>query len=247
MLAAVRGIDDLAMTTNGVLLAPYAEDLKRAGLQRLNLSLDTLDRQRFRDITRRDGLPKVLEGLAAARHAGFEHIKLNAVALRGQSEEDVVPLARFAREHGFELRFIEFMPLDGDHRWQPGRVLSGEDILRLLTEAIGPLEPIADADPRVPATEYRFADGIGRVGVIASVSEPFCGRCGRLRLTAEGKVRNCLFSTEEWDLRALLRSGASDAQLADLVREAVRRKKAARGTDDGRFPQPERAMYQIGG
>ncbi len=247
MLAAVDCVDDLAMTTNGVLLAQYAENLKRAGLQRLNISLDTLSREKFREIARRDALPRVLEGIAAARRAGFGHIKLNAVALRGQSEDDVVPLARFAREQGFELRFIEFMPLDGENRWQSGRVLSGEQILRLLTDGIGPLEPIVESDARVPATEYRFVDGIGRVGIIASVSEPFCNRCGRLRLTAEGRLRNCLFSTEEWDVRDLLRRGATDEQLADLIRAAICAKKAEHGTDGGHFARPERAMYQIGG
>jgi len=246
-LAAIPGIRDLAMTTNGVLLAQHAEELKRAGLQRLNVSLDTLDREKFRELARRDELPRVLEGIAAAQRAGFTQIKLNTVALRGQSEDDVVPLARFAREHGFELRFIEFMPLDGDGRWNPERVLPGEEILRILAGGIGPLDPIVDPEARVPATEYGFADGIGRVGVIASVSEPFCRRCGRLRLTAEGRLRNCLFSTEEWDARALLRSGGTDEQLTELMRRAVLAKRAEHGTDTGRFGQPERAMYQIGG
>jgi cyclic pyranopterin phosphate synthase len=247
MLAAIDGIDDLAMTTNGVLLAQYAESLKRAGIQRLNISLDTLSREKFREIARRDALPKVLEGIAAAGRAGFEHIKLNAVAMRGRSEDDVVPLARFARQQGLELRFIEFMPLDGENRWQSGHVLPGDEILRLLTDGIGPLEPIDERDARVPATEYRFADGIGRVGIIASVSEPFCSRCGRLRLTAEGRLRNCLFSTEEWDVRDLLRRGGSDEQLANLLRTAICAKKAQHGADGGHFARPERAMYQIGG
>jgi cyclic pyranopterin phosphate synthase len=247
MLAALDGIDDLAMTTNGVLLTQYAEDLKQAGLQRLNISLDTVSREKFREIARRDALPKVLEGIAAARHAGFKHIKLNAVAMRDQSEDDVVPLARFAREQGLELRFIEFMPLDGENRWQSGRVLPGDEILRLLTGGIGPLEPVVESDPGVPATQYRFVDGIGRVGIIASVSEPFCSRCGRLRLTAEGRLRNCLFSIEEWDVRELLRRGGSDEQLADLIRTAIGAKKAQHGADGGHFARPEKAMYQIGG
>lgn len=247
MLSAVEGIEDLAMTTNGVLLAQYAEGLKRAGLQRLNISLDTVSRERFREIARRDALPKVLEGIAAARQVGFGHIKLNAVAVRGRSEEDVVPLARFAREQGLELRFIEFMPLDGENRWRSENVLPGDEILRLLTDGIGFLEPIVESDARVPATEYRFVDGIGRVGIIASVSEPFCGRCGRLRLTAEGRLRNCLFSSDEWDVRELLRGGGSDGQLMDLFRAAICAKKAKRGADGGHFARPERAMYQIGG
>jgi cyclic pyranopterin phosphate synthase len=246
-LAQVPGIHDLAMTTNGVLLAEYAEELKRAGLQRLNISLDTLDRKKFAEVARRDELPSVLEGIAAAQRAGFRHIKLNTVALRGRSEDDVVPLAEFARERGFELRFIEFMPLDGDGRWSADRVLPGEEVLRLLAAGIGPLEPIVDPEARVPATEYRFADGIGRVGVIASVSEPFCHRCGRMRVTAEGRLRNCLFSAEEWDARPLLRGGGTDEQLAELMRSAVLAKAAEHGTGSGRFAQPERAMYQIGG
>ena len=247
MLASVKGVDDLAMTTNGVLLAEYAGSLRRAGLRRLNVSLDTLDRDKFRELARRDELPRVLEGIAAAERAGYQEIKLNAVALRGQSEADVVPLARFARDRGFDLRFIEFMPLDADRRWQPGRVLPGDEILRRLTEGIGPLEPIDGSDRRAPATEYRFADGIGRVGVICSVSRPFCDRCGRLRLTAEGRLRNCLFATGEWDLRELLRSGGSDQQLAERMRDAVLAKRAERGADGGQFAEPGKAMYRIGG
>jgi cyclic pyranopterin phosphate synthase len=247
MLSAVPGIAEVAMTTNGVLLAQYAEELRAAGLTRLNVSLDTLDREKFREISRRDDLAKVLEGIAAAQRAGFSEIKLNAVAIRGQSEDDVVPLARFARQNGFELRFIEFMPLDGQDRWERRRVLPGEEILRLLAAGIGPLEPVVEANGRAPATEYRFSDGLGRVGVIASVSEPFCDRCGRLRLTAEGVLRNCLFSTEDWDVRTLLRSGADDGALADLVCRAVRSKKRQRGTDQGQFAETRQAMHQIGG
>jgi len=247
MVSAIHGIEDLAMTTNGVLLADFAEDLKRAGLQRLNISLDTVRREKFREIARRDALPKVLRGIAAARRAGFEHIKLNAVALRGQSEDDVVPLARFAREHGLELRFIEFMPLDGANRWRRGDVLSAGEILRLLTEGIGPLEPIVESEARGLATEYRFADGIGRVGVIASVSEPFCRHCGRIRLTAEGMLRNCLFSAREWDVRGVLRGGGSDEELIAMFHAAIGAKRPARGAEDGQFARPSRAMYQIGG
>jgi len=247
MLAAVPGIHDLAMTTNGVLLAAYARELKQAGLHRVNVSLDTLDREKFSGIARRDELPNVLEGIAAAQRAGFSRIKLNAVAQRGLNEDDVVPLARFARERGFDLRFIEFMPLDGDRCWDAERVLPGEEILRLLADGVGPLEPVVEPDARVPATEYRFADGIGRVGVIASVSRPFCRGCGRLRLTADGRLQNCLFSPDEWETRPLLRTGVSDAQLAELMRRAVRAKRAERGVEGGWLARHERAMYQIGG
>jgi len=247
MLASVPGIDDLAMTTNGVLLGQYAQALRDAGLHRLNISLDTLDRVKFERIARRDELPRVLEGIAAAQRVGFRQIKLNALAIRGQTEEDVVPLARFAREHDLQLRFIEFMPLDGDQRWRSGQVLSGEEIVAILAETFGPLEPVADRDSHAPATEYRFPDGGARIGVVNSVSQPFCGRCSRLRLTAEGKVHPCLFSIEAWDARALLRSGASDIELAELIRHAVAAKKEARGSEDGCFPRPERTMHQIGG
>ena len=246
-LAAIPGIEDLAMTTNAVLLGPYAAELKAAGLQRLNISLDSLDRDRFRQVTRRDDLPRVLEGIAAARRAGFARIKLNALAIRGQTEKDVVPLARFARQGGMELRFIEYMPLDADARWQLVQVLPGAEILDLLRQGIGPLVPVASADPQAPATEYRFADGRGTIGLIGSVTEPFCHRCGRLRLTAEGTIRNCLFASEECDVRVLLRSGASNEDLARLLVKAVQGKRRARGTDDGQFARPDRTMHQIGG
>jgi cyclic pyranopterin phosphate synthase len=248
MLARVPGITDLAMTTNAILLADCAEDLRAAGLNRLNISLDTLDPEKFHRITRRDELPRVLEGIEAARRAGFSDIKLNALAIRGQVEEDVVPLARFAAERGLALRFIEFMPLDGDDRWSRHQVLSGEEILDILRRAVGPLEPMDPPDARAPATRYRFVGHDGPpIGVIGSVSQPFCDRCGRLRLTADGKIRNCLFATEEWDVRELIRGGAHDREVADLIRRAVWAKKQAHGSDDGRFAKGERTMHQIGG
>lgn len=247
MLAAIPGIDDLAMTTNAILLGEHAAELKAAGLHRLNISLDSPDRARFRQITRRDELPRLLDSIAAARQAGFTQIKLNALAIRGQTDPEVVPLARFAREHGMELRFIEFMPLDAEARWQPVQVLSADEILDLLGREFGPLEPIDSGDPHAPAKEYRFADGGGTVGVIGTVTQPFCQRCSRLRLTADGKIRNCLFSLQEWDARALLRGGALDDELARLLSEAVEAKRRAHGTDDGQFARPERTMHQIGG
>jgi len=245
MLATLSGIDEVAMTTNGVLLGRYAEALKNAGLARLNISLDTLDRSKFHKISRRDELPRVLEGIAAAQRTGFRQIKLNALAIRGQSEEDVVPLATFARQHGLQLRFIEFMPLDGDH-WDGSQVLPGAEILRILTDAFGPLEPLDRTESGAPAAEYRFLHGGGRVALINSVSEPFCNRCSRLRLTAEGQLRTCLFSTDEWDARAVLRRGDDD-QLARLIHSAVRAKKNKRGTQSGQFPPVDRSMHQIGG
>jgi GTP 3',8-cyclase len=247
LLAAIPGIDDLAMTTNGVLLSEMAEDLKAAGLDRLNISLDTLDREKFQKISRRDELPRVLEGIEAARRAGFQNTKLNALAIRGQAEEDVVPLALFAKEYDLELRFIEFMPLDGDDRWSGERVLSGSEIIEMLTEAVGPMELVSKADSPAPAVRYRFLDGGPAVGVINSVSQSFCGRCSRLRLTSGGKIRNCLFATEEWDARELLASGGTDEQLAELICRAVAAKKEEHGTDNGAFAKPDRTMHQIGG
>jgi len=247
MLADVPGIDDLAMTTNGVLLPEYAEPLKAAGLSRLNISLDTLDRRKFHEIARRDELPRVLEGIAAAERAGFRQTKLNALAIRGYTEDEVVPLARFARRRGMKLRFIEFMPLDGDDLWDASRVLPGEQILEILAGALGPLERVTREGARGPATEYRFLDGGPPIGLINSVSDPFCDHCSRLRLTADGKVRNCLFSREEWDARAVLRAGASDERLAALIVEAVRAKRERHGCRSGRFSRTGRSMHQIGG
>jgi len=247
MLAAVPGIDDLAMTTNGMFLDQYAEALKTAGLHRLNVSLDTLDPAQFYRISGSNELFRVLDGIAAARRAGFERIKLNALAIRGWTDDEILPLARFAREHGLELRFIEFMPIDGDGRWHSEQVLPGRKILEILSREIGPLEPVVPDGPRAAATVYRYADGGGRVGLIHSVSEPFCEHCNRLRLTADGKVRNCLFSSSQWDARTLLRSGGTDQQLAELIRAAVGRKKKAHGTDDGQFARSDRPMHQIGG
>lgn len=245
-LAAVPGIEDIAITTNGLLLSDQAQALRDAGLNRLNISLDTLDANRFREISRREGLDRVLEGIAAAQSVGFDKIKLNAVAIKGLTEPDVVPLGRFARERGLELRFIEYMPLDADGGWDNEQVLSGDEIMGILAEEFAPLEPL-DGDPSQPATDYRFADGEGTVGFINPVTHPFCGDCNRLRLTAEGQVRNCLFSTSEWDARAVLRGGGSDAELAELVRACVAAKKAGHGINSSEFIKPERAMFQIGG
>lgn len=247
MLAEVPGIDDLALTTNGILLPEQAGALKRAGLARLNISLDSLREETFARISRRPGLERVLAGIDAAQAAGFDRIRLNAVAIRGLTEEEVVPLVQFACERGLEMRFIEFMPLDADDRWNHDQVLTGAEIRRRLAQEMGPLEPVSVADPSQPASDYRFVDGRGVVGFINPVSEPFCGDCNRLRLTAEGQVRNCLFSTAEWDARALLRSDSSDAELARLVRDCVSAKRAGHGIDTPEFVRPQRTMYQIGG
>lgn len=246
-LARVPGIEDLALTTNGILLAEQAQALRDAGLKRLNISLDALDADTFRQIARRDGYEQVLAGITAAQRVGFDKIKLNAVAIRGITEEQIVPLGRFARERGLELRFIEFMPLDAEGNWQNDQVLSGEEILHRLSEAFGRLEPIEPAHPGQPATDYRFVDGGGTVGFINPVTQPFCRECNRLRLTAEGQIRNCLFSLEEWDARALLRGSGTDEALGELIRHAVGAKKAGHGINTDEFVKPARAMFQIGG
>ncbi|MFM7845186.1 MAG: GTP 3',8-cyclase MoaA [Planctomycetota bacterium] len=246
-LVQLPGISDLALTTNGILLAEQAESLKRAGLGRLNISLDTLREETFQRISRRAGIDRVLAGIQAAREAGFTEIRLNCVAIRGITEDELVPLAEFARKWDFELRFIEFMPLDADGAWDHSQVLTGAEIRQRISESLGPLLPAARPDPSQPAVDYVFADGRGRIGLINPVSQPFCGDCNRLRLTAEGQVRNCLFSTTEWDVRELLRRGASDAEIAACVRAAVLAKKPGHGIDSPDFLQPQRAMYQIGG
>jgi cyclic pyranopterin phosphate synthase len=246
-LVAVPGIHEVALTTNGMLLAEQAQALNDAGLSRLNISLDSLDPDTFFRISRREGLDQVLAGIAAAQRVGFERIKLNAVAIRGITEPDVVPLGEFARAHGMEMRFIEFMPLDAEQHWDNEQVLSGEQIRGMLEAAIGPLVPLERDDPSQPATDYAFADGSGRIGFINPVTQPFCQSCNRLRLTAEGQIRNCLFSEEEWDARALLRGAATDEELADLVRASVGAKRAGHGINSDEFHRPERAMFQIGG
>jgi len=246
-IVQISGIQDVALTTNGILLAEQARDLKEAGLRRLNISLDGLSEETFRQISRRDGLDRVLAGIFEAQRVGFEKIKLNAVAIAGITEEEVVPLGRFAREHDLELRFIEFMPLDAENNWQSDQVLSGEKIRLMLEDAFGILEPTYRADPSQPAVDFQFVDGVGRIGFINPVSHPFCHACNRLRITAEGNVRNCLFSTTEWDARQIMRDGGTDEQLASLVHDCIAAKKVGHGIDSPEFIKPERAMYQIGG
>jgi cyclic pyranopterin phosphate synthase len=246
-LASIPGIRDLALTTNGVLLPELAGPLYEAGLRRINVHLDTLDRRRFHQITRRDELEKVLAGLECARRMGFSQIKINAVAMKGLVEPDIVPMARFARENGFEVRYIEFMPLDAQNLWDRSRVLVADEIIAMLEREIAPLVPVADPDPRAPATEYDFADGGGRVGFIASVSRPFCLNCNRIRLTADGKLRYCLFAIEEDDVKSMMRSGASDGEIAGLVRRNVAGKWAGHEINSAQFVAPPRPMYSIGG
>ena len=247
-LSRIKGIEDIALTTNGVLLAEQARALYAAGLRRLNIHLDTLDRERFREITRRDDFDRVMAGIDACLALGFGPIKINAVAVKNLVESDIVPMARFGRERGIEIRYIEFMPLDAQGLWLRDKVLLMDEMLALLGREIGPLEPIPDADPRAPATEFRFADGIGRVGFIASVSKPFCLNCNRLRLTADGKIRYCLFAVDETDVKDLLRDHlTSDEKIADLIRATVHAKWLGHEINSVKFVAPPRPMYAIGG
>jgi cyclic pyranopterin phosphate synthase len=245
-LAAIPGIRDLALTTNGVLLPDLAGPLYDAGLRRINVHLDTLDRDRFFEITRRDDLGKVLAGLERAKELGFR-VKLNAVAVKNLVEPDIVPLALFARENGYEVRYIEFMPLDAQALWDRRKVLLADDIIATLSREIAPLVAVPDPDPRAPATEYAFADGGGTVGFIASVSRPFCLNCNRLRLTADGKIRYCLFAIEEDDVKSLMRAGAPDDEIAALVRRNVAGKWIGHEINSAKFVAPPRPMYSIGG
>jgi len=246
-LARIPGIADLALTTNAVLLKEQAASLHSAGLRRLNVHLDTLDRSRFKQIARRDDLPKVLEGLETARQLGFGPIKINAVAVKNLVEPDLVPLAKFGRENGYEIRFIEFMPLDAQSLWDRRKVLLADDIIETLSGEIAPLIEIPDRDCRAPATEYRFADGIGTVGFIASVSRPFCLNCNRIRLTSDGKLRYCLFAIDETDVKTLLRDGSPDAAIARAIRTNVTQKWLGHEINSARFVPPPRPMYSIGG
>jgi cyclic pyranopterin phosphate synthase len=240
-------VDDLSVTTNGYLLERDAAALVAAGIGRFNVSIDSLQRDRFYEMTRRDALPRVLAGLhALARTApGRTTIKINAVGMRGFTETEVLPFARFAREHPYEVRFIEFMPLDADRTWDMSKVLTGDE-LRAAIHAVYPLEP-EPREAHATARVYRFADGHGRIGFINPVSEPFCGDCDRIRLTADGKLRTCLFSLNETDLRAPLREGATDDDLEAVLRGAVWKKELKHRVNDPGFVQPARSMSAIGG
>jgi cyclic pyranopterin phosphate synthase len=239
-------LDDVSVTTNGYLLERDADALAAAGVKRVNVSIDSLQRDRFYAMTRRDALPQVLRGLnAIARHPQLRPIKVNAVAMRGFTEEEALPFAEFARRTGFQVRFIEFMPLDADHAWTVDSVLPGDE-LRALIDAVHPLEE-RPREPSATARVYRFRDGRGEIGFINPVSEPFCADCNRIRLTAEGKLRTCLFSVNETDLRDPLRAGASDAELARVIRDAVWRKELKHHVGEPGFIQPPRTMSAIGG
>jgi cyclic pyranopterin phosphate synthase len=246
MLSHIEEVRDLSVTTNGFLLERDAEALVRAGVNRFNVSVDSLQQDRFFELTRRDALPQVLRGLEALASFPDAHpIKINAVAIRGFTEEEVIPFAEFARRTPYEVRFIEFMPLDADHAWTPDQVLTGAEI-RAAIDAVYPLEP-APREPHATARVYRFADGVGRIGFINPVSEPFCGDCNRIRLTADGRLRTCLFSLNETDLRGPMRDGVDDGELERIIRDAVWRKELKHHVGEPGFIQPARTMSAIGG
>ena len=248
MLAAIKGIEDIALTTNGLLLAKHAQSLRKAGLNRLNISLDTLDEDVFEQISRRKGLQKVLDGIEVANGAGFDKIRLNAIAIKGLTENEIIPLVRFAISKQLELRFIEFMPLDAEQNWENDQVLTGQKLRAIIEDEFGTLVAANRPDSSQPAIDYTLKNGVGKIGFINPVSEPFCNSCNRLRITAEGKIRNCLFSSEEFDVMSLLRSAtATDSEIEKVVRDCVLEKKAAHGIDSTSFNRPEKAMYQIGG
>jgi GTP 3',8-cyclase len=245
-LAVIEDVHDLSLTTNGYLLARQVDDLVAAGLRRVNVSLDSLAPDRFFQLTRRNSLAQVLEGLEAAqRHPELRPIKVNVVALRDFTEDEVLRFAEFARQNPYEVRFIEFMPLDADHAWTRDKVLPNADIVAMI-DAVYPLEPVG-RERHGTARRYRFADGKGEMGFISPVTEPFCGDCNRIRLTAEGELRTCLFSMTETDLRGPLRAGATDSELEAIVRDAVWAKELKHHVNDPGFVQPPRTMSRIGG
>jgi GTP 3',8-cyclase len=246
MLAQIDAVHDLSVTTNGFLLERDAEALVRAGINRFNVSVDSLQRDRFFELTRRDALPQVLRGLEHLAMFPEAHpIKINAVAIRGFTEEEVIPFAELARRTPYEVRFIEFMPLDADHAWTEDQVLTGAEI-RDAINAVYPLQN-APREPHATARVFNFADGRGKVGFINPVSEPFCGDCNRIRLTADGRLRTCLFSLNETDLRSPIRDGADDHELEQIIRDAVWRKELKHHVGEPGFIQPARSMSAIGG
>jgi GTP 3',8-cyclase len=246
MIAAIDPSLDIAMTTNGILLEEKAAPLRAAGLKRLNVSLDTLHSDRFKDLARRDALDRVLRGLTAARAAGFSPIKLNMVVMRGRNDDEILDFAKLARREGYEVRFIEFMPLDADGIWSMDAVVASRDIIETIDREF-PLEPVSDQRP-APATRFRFRDGSqGGIGVIPSVSDAFCKVCNRIRLTAEGHVRTCLFSIQEHDVKALLRGGASDIEIRDFIAAGVWQKEEGHKIGQADFVRPGKTMSQIGG
>jgi len=245
-LQAMGTLRDLSLTTNGVRLAEMARELWDAGLRRVNVSLDSLDPARFAELTRRPLFDAVMRGMEEAGRVGFSPIKVNAVAIRGYTDKELIRFADLARSCAYEVRFIEFMPLDGDDEWDKSRVLTSEEILSEIS-AVYPLERVSPAGSSDPATVYRFTDGKGSIGIIPTVTEPFCATCNRIRLTADGKLRHCLFAVEETDLKTPMRAGASDEELAWMIVDCVRGKWAGHLINQDAFERPHRNMSQIGG
>jgi cyclic pyranopterin phosphate synthase len=246
MLAGIDGIRDLSVTTNGYLLERDAAALAAAGIQRVNVSIDSLQRDRFFQITRRDALPQVLSGLrAVADQPSIRRVKVNALGIRGFTEEEILPFCELARSSGIQVRFIEFMPLDADHAWTRDQVLTGREIREVIESKYRLVE--RDREASATARVFAFADGRGEIGFVNPVSEPFCSDCNRIRITSDGKLRTCLFSLDETDLRAPLRAGAPDAELESLIRDAVWRKELKHRINQPGFVQPERTMSAIGG
>jgi GTP 3',8-cyclase len=244
-LSNIKGIEDISLTTNGYYLKEYAKDLKAAGIQRLNISLDSLRADRFFEITRSNSFDRVMAGIIAAKEAGFDPIKINCVPIRGFNDDEVIDFLHWGAQENLQIRFIEFMPLDGDHHWKRENVVSQSEILEQIrrTATIQTLEQSRPA----PAIRYQFGSGTGEFGVIPSVTAPFCSNCSRIRLTADGKFRTCLFAIQETDLLTPLRAGAPDENLVDMLRNAVYHKWAGHKINDPDFQQPDRAMYAIGG
>lgn len=245
-LSAIGGIRDMAMTTNGFLFPQKAKVLRQAGLHRVSFSLDSLDRENFKKITGRDGLAQVLESIVLAQQLGFEPVKVNAVIIRGLNDHEIENLAGFACERSLVMRFIEFMPLDSARAWLKELVVPGRELRERLQQRFK-LQPVADPNVSSTATRWSFADGKGEIGIIAPVSEPFCGHCNRIRLTADGKLRTCLFSVTEHDLRAVLRSGAKDEQIETWLAGAVYGKEARHHIGEPDFVPASRSMSCIGG
>jgi cyclic pyranopterin phosphate synthase len=247
-LRTIEGLRSISVTTNGILLKQQARALAEAGLTRINVSLDSLVREKFAKLTRRDQLDRVLEGLEELeKYPTIHPVKINAVAIRGYSEDEVLDFVRFARNKAYVMRWIEFMPLDADQIWRKEDILTGGEIKEIIEAAYGPLVPITTGDPAETARRYTFSDGKGEVGFINPVSEPFCSSCDRIRLTADGQLRTCLFATEETDLRVVLRSGGDDELLAATIRQAVWHKELKHYIGDKRFKRASRSMSMIGG
>lgn len=245
-LAKIPGVEQIAMTTNAMLLSDQVAALESAGLTHINISLDTLREAAFKRISRRDGLDAVLRGIESAISTKLV-VRLNALLMRDINLQDCIPLVEFARVKKLFIRFIEFMPLDADRQWSQEQVVSGTELRLVLESHFGPLTAIGRADPAQPSSDFVFEDGQGGVGFIDPVSQPFCQSCNRIRLTADGKLRNCLFSQEEWDLKAACESNASDHEIHSIATACIRKKYASHGISESNFKQPERAMYQIGG